>query len=231
MKDLIDRCGESFEKRASSPDERRKFLVDAGILNEEVVKLRIALIGSRQLEQKEEYFKDIKLCYNVCMRLAQLGVTFTSGLCELGMDGIAQKAYSQAVDLGLASESQFEVYVADQYNIRRSTLPRKHLAIIRNKDLIAETERIASEVHLACDKCNEWARGMHSRNCHQILGYDLQSPVDAVICWTPDGNIVGGTATALKLSMKAGIPIFNLDVSGKESVLNDIKNFLESRKD
>ena len=193
--------------------------------------MRIALIGSRQLEQKQEYFEDIKLCYNVCMRLAELGVIFTSGLCELGMDGIAQKAYSQAVDLGLAKESQFEVYVADQYNIRKSTLPRKHLAIVRNKDLISETERIASEVHPAWDRCNEWARGMHSRNCHQILGYDLQSPVDAVICWTPDGAVVGGTATALKLSMKAGIPIFNLGVSDKKSVLNDIKNFLESRKD
>ena len=32
--------------------------------------MRIALIGSRQLERKEEYFKDIKLCHNVCMRLA-----------------------------------------------------------------------------------------------------------------------------------------------------------------
>ena len=193
--------------------------------------MRIALIGSRQLEQKQEYFEDIKLCYNVCMMLAQLGITFTSGLCELGMDGIAQKAYSKAVDLGLAKESQFEVYVADQYNIRRSTLPRKHLAIVRNKDLISETERIASEVHPAWDRCNEWARGMHSRNCHQIFGYDLQSPVDAVICWTPDGAVVGGTATALKLSMKYDIPVFNLGVSDKESVLNDIKNFLESRKD
>ena len=193
--------------------------------------MRIALIGSRQLEQKQEYFEDIKLCYNVCMRLAQLGITFTSGLCEIGMDGIAQKAYSKAVDLGLAKESQFEVYVADQYNIRRSTLPRRHLATVRNKDLISETERIASEVHPAWDRCNEWARGMHSRNCHQILGYDLQSPVDAVICWTPDGAVVGGTATALKLSMKYDIPVFNLGVSDKESVLNDIKNFLESRKD
>ena len=193
--------------------------------------MRIALIGSRQLEQKQEYFEDIKLCYNVCMRLAVLGITFTSGLCELGMDGIAQKAYSKAVDLGLAKESQFEVYVADQYNIRRSTLPRKHLAIVRNKDLISETERIASEVHPAWDRCNEWARGMHSRNCHQILGYDLKSPVDAVICWTPDGAVVGGTATAIKLSMREGIPVFNLGVSDKKSVLNDIKNFLESRKD
>lgn len=193
--------------------------------------MRIALIGSRQLEQKQEYFEDIKLCYNVCMRLAQLGVTFTSGLCEIGMDGIAQKAYSKAVDLGLAKESQFEVYVADQYNIRRSTLPRRHLATVRNKDLISETERIASEVHPAWDRCNEWARGMHSRNCHQILGYDLQSPVDAVICWTPDGKIVGGTATAIRISMKYDIPVFNLGVSDKKSVLNDIKNFLESRKD
>ena len=193
--------------------------------------MRIALIGSRQLEQKQEYFEDIKLCYNVCMRLAELGVTFTSGLCELGMDGIAQKAYSKAVDLGLAKESQFEVYVADQYNIRKSTLPRKHLAIVRNKDLISETERIASEVHPAWDRCNEWARGMHSRNCHQILGYDLQSPVDAVICWTPDGKIKGGTATSIRFSMKYDIPVFNLGVPDKESVLNDIKNFLESRKD
>ena len=189
--------------------------------------MRIALIGSRQLEQKQEYFEDIKLCYNVCMRLAQLGITFTSGLCEIGMDGIAQKAYSKAVDLGLAKESQFEVYVADQYNIRRSTLPRRHLATVRNKDLISETERIASEVHPAWDRCNEWARGMHSRNCHQILGYDLQSPVDAVICWTPDGAVVGGTATALKLSMKYNIPVFNLGVKDKESVLQSIKKFLE----
>ena len=189
--------------------------------------MRIALIGSRQLEQKQEYFEDIKLCYNVCMRLAQLGITFTSGLCEIGMDGIAQKAYSKAVDLGLAKESQFEVYVADQYNIRRSTLPRRHLAIVRNKDLISETERIASEVHPAWDRCNEWARGMHSRNCHQILGYDLQSPVDAVICWTPDGAVVGGTATALKLSMKYNIPVFNLGTKDKESVLQSIKKFLE----
>jgi hypothetical protein len=192
--------------------------------------MRIALIGSRQLEQKQEYFEDIKLCYNVCMRLAQLGVTFTSGLCELGMDGIAQKAYSKAVDLGLASESQFEVYVADQHNIRRSTLPRKHLAIVRNKDLISETERIASEVHPAWDKCNDWARGMHSRNCHQILGYDLQSPVDAVICWTPNGAVVGGTRTALMIAMREGIPVFNLGVSDKKAVLNAIKIFLESSK-
>lgn len=191
--------------------------------------MRIALIGSRQLEQKEEYFKDIKLCHNVCMRLAQLGVTFTSGLCELGMDGIAQKAYSKAVDLGYANETQFEVYVADQYNIKKSNLPRKHLAIVRNKSLISETERIASEVHPAWDKCNEWARGMHSRNCHQILGYDLKSPVDAVICWTPNGKIQGGTSTSIRIAMKHNIPVFNLGRFDKDVVLQEIKAFLKDK--
>lgn len=191
--------------------------------------MRIALIGSRKLEQKEEYFEDVKLCHNVCMRLAQLGVTFTSGLCELGMDGIAQKAYSKAVDLGYANETQFEVYVADNYNIRKSTLPRKHLTIVRNKSLIAETERIASEVHPAWDKCNEWARGMHSRNCHQILGYDLKSPVDAVVCWTPNGNVQGGTATAICIAMKYNIPVFNLGRSDKDVVIQEIKSFLKDK--
>ena len=70
---------------------------------------------------------------------------------------------------------------------------------------------------------------MHSRNCHQILGYDLQSPVDAVICWTPNGNVVGGTSTALKLAMRAGIPIFNLGRTDKDAVLQEIKSFLKER--
>lgn len=189
--------------------------------------MRIALIGSRELEKNSKYFDDIKLCYKVCTRLAQLGVTFTSGLCELGMDGIAQKAYSNAVDRGEAKEDQFEVYVADQYNIRKSTLPRKHLAIVGNKELIAESERLASEVHPAWDKCNDWSKGMHSRNCHQILGYDLKSPVNAVICWTPNGDIRGGTRTAILLAQGANIPIFNLGIKDKQKVLSEIKEFLE----
>lgn len=98
-----------------------------------------------------------------------------------------------------------------------------------DKDLIKETEELAGSVHPAWDKCNEWAKGMHSRNCHQILGYNLDSPVDAVICWTPNGKVVGGTRTAIKLAMKYNIPVFNLGESDKEKVLNDIKEFLISK--
>ena len=188
--------------------------------------IRIALIGSRELEQKPEYQKDIKLCYKVCYRLAELGVTMTSGLCALGMDGIAQKAYSQAILDGKAVLEQMEVYVKDEYEIKRSPLPNKHVARVRNPELIQATLELASSVHPAWHRCNEWARGMHSRNCHQVLGYDLQSPVDAVITWTPNGNIQGGTSTALRLAIKNGIPVFNLGVYDKTMVLAAIKELL-----
>lgn len=190
--------------------------------------LRIALIGSRELERKPQYFEDIRTCFQVAYRLAELGITFTSGLCETGLDGIAQKAYSRALEHGKTSTDKFEVYVAEQKNITRSTLPNKHLAIVRNPNLIKETHKLCLEV-MGSDhwnRCNDWAKGMHSRNCHQIFGYDLKSPVDAVICWTPNGNVVGGTATALKLAMRAGIPIFNLGRPDQDKVLEEIRQFL-----
>ena len=38
--------------------------------------LRIALIGSRELERKPQYFEDIRTCFQVAYRLAELGITF-----------------------------------------------------------------------------------------------------------------------------------------------------------
>jgi hypothetical protein len=190
--------------------------------------LRIALIGSRELERQAQYKKDIPICYDVAYRLAELGIIFTSGLCTDGMDGIAQKAYSQAVLDGKANTSQFEVYVAEQKNINTSPLPNKHLAIIRNPKLIPETHKMCLKVmgEAHWKRCDAWARGMHSRNCHQIFGYDLKNPVDAVVTWTPNGNVVGGTATALKLAMDAGIPIFNLGRIDQDNVKMEIRQFL-----
>jgi len=52
---------------------------------------------------------------------------------------------------------------------------------------------------------------LHARNSYQILGKDSTSkPVDFIICWTPKGKIVGGTATAIKLAHDWGIPVYNL---------------------
>ena len=188
--------------------------------------MRIALIGSRELEKFTKYKNDIKLIENLYYRLAQLGITMTSGLCQLGPDGIAQKMYAKAISEGITTLEQMEVYIGDESDRKKSTLPLKEYAIIRNPNLIKKSEELAASVHPNWKACNAFARKMHSRNCHQILGYNLDNPVDAVITWTPNGNIQGGTATSLKLTLINQIPVFNLGLPNKQEVINEIRQFL-----
>jgi hypothetical protein len=57
--------------------------------------------------------------------------------------------------------------------------------------------------------CNAWARAAHARNSHQVLGEDLMQPVNFILCWTPGGAKVGGTATALSIAEEFNVPVFN----------------------
>lgn len=59
---------------------------------------------------------------------------------------------------------------------------------------------------------NRAAQLLHGRNSYQVLGYDLKTPAKMIVCWTPKGKVVGGTATALKIAMlpQYNIPIYNL---------------------
>lgn len=77
---------------------------------------------------------------------------------------------------------------------------------------------LAATVHPHWDGLTSGARSMHARNCYQVLGFNLDRPVEAVICWTPDGcegattrrPDTGGTATAIVLAERHGVPVFNL---------------------
>lgn len=73
--------------------------------------------------------------------------------------------------------------------------------------------------------CKGFARNAHARNCHQVLGADLLTPVKFVICWTPMGEVVGGTATALRIAQDHEIPILNLGTPGCDTDI--ISEFLE----
>lgn len=48
-----------------------------------------------------------------------------------------------------------------------------------------------------------------SRNSYQVLGRDLNTPVEFVLCWTREGKLKGGTAQALRIAKDKGIRIFN----------------------
>jgi len=69
---------------------------------------------------------------------------------------------------------------------------------------------MAKAYHPNWDACSRWARLFHARNCHQVLGQDLKTPTDFVLCWTPKGQWIGGTSQALRIADHWNIPIFNL---------------------
>jgi hypothetical protein len=69
---------------------------------------------------------------------------------------------------------------------------------------------LAKSVHPAPHRLSDAAARLHGRNCYQILGEDLETPSEFVICWTPNADAVGGTRTAIKLADKHKVPVFNL---------------------
>ncbi|MHB1201323.1 MAG: A1S_2505 family phage non-structural protein [Polaromonas sp.] len=77
---------------------------------------------------------------------------------------------------------------------------------------------VAKVVHPAFDRLADAAVRLISRNSHQILGQNLDAPVDFVVCWTPDGaeteaqrsQVSGGTGQAIALASRWNIPVFNL---------------------
>lgn len=58
-----------------------------------------------------------------------------------------------------------------------------------------------------------------ARDVYQVLGKDLQTPSDLVICWTEDGaselhqltRKTGGTAMALRVAFRYNIPVININ--------------------
>ena len=68
------------------------------VQNKNISNIRIAMIGSRNLEKVAAYSSQVGIYFDYCYQLAKAGVVMTSGLCLKGPDGLAQKAYAKAID-------------------------------------------------------------------------------------------------------------------------------------
>jgi hypothetical protein len=90
---------------------------------------------------------------------------------------------------------------------------------------------MASKHHPVWRSLNPFTQKLHARNCHQILGYNLDHPSRFVICWTEDGcesdntrtRKTGGTGMAISIASEYEIPIFNLRNDGR---YEDLLEFL-----
>ncbi len=75
---------------------------------------------------------------------------------------------------------------------------------------LAKLQPLAAAHHDAWERCSPRVRKLHARNVAVIGGAGVTEPVSAVVCWTEDGRVEGGTGLAIRLAQAAGIPVFNL---------------------
>lgn len=74
----------------------------------------------------------------------------------------------------------------------------------------ATAYKMASQFHPAWDKLNYGAQKLMARNTYQVLGKDLKSPSEFIVCWTKGGKEIGGTAQAIRIAKHYEIKVYNL---------------------
>lgn len=70
--------------------------------------------------------------------------------------------------------------------------------------------REAAIHHPYWDNLSQGTKKLMLRNLAVILGSNLNEPAEFVICWTPKGEAVGGTAHGIRIAEAHNIPVFNL---------------------
>lgn len=145
-------------------------------------------VGSRKTPQDI-----LRLMEKMGKRFAELGYILRSG----GANG-ADSAFERGCDMG---GGQKQIFLPWQgFNNSRSEY------FVVGSDAIEMAERY----HAAPWALNHTTRLFHGRNCYQVLGPELAEPSSFIVCWTEDGEPVGGTATAIRIGLDRDIPVFNL---------------------
>lgn len=69
---------------------------------------------------------------------------------------------------------------------------------------------IAKRYHPVFDTLSSGAKKLMARNVYQVLGYDLKTPSEFILCWTKNGKLKGGTSQAIRIANDYGINVINL---------------------
>lgn len=157
-------------------------------------------VGSRKTPEPV-----IQVMRRLARRLAARGFVLRSG----GAGGA-----DQAFEVG-AEGANKEIYLPwPGFNGNQSPL--------FNLDNEEAAAAIAATTHPAWSRLKPSVQKLHTRNVYQVLGQNLSSPAQFVVCWTPDGAqteqersvATGGTGTAIALANRRGVPVVNLARDG-----------------
>jgi len=79
---------------------------------------------------------------------------------------------------------------------------------------------MAEKFHPYWHNLSQGARKLQARNNYQVLGWDLNTPSEFIICWTKKGKGQGGAGQAIRIAKAYNIPVFD---AGRFDSINEIK--------
>jgi len=108
------------------------------------------------------------------------------------------------------ADSAFEMGVLSCYN-KEIYLPWKGFngSSSPHHEISEAALEMAAKYHPRWNALKPAGRKFMARNCYQVLGFNLDTPVEFIVCWTPDGRVTGGTGQALRIAADLNIPVFN----------------------
>jgi len=111
---------------------------------------------------------------------------------------IHQKGYVLVSGGARGCDEEFEAF-----------FPEHRKIILRARDATQKAIKMAEDFHPAWHQCNSYARALLGRNAMIIMGEDLKTPADFVLCYCANEER-GGTALSLNIARFYKIPVFNL---------------------
>lgn len=111
-------------------------------------------------------------------------------------------------------------YGADQA-FEKGIRNEDHKIIWKADDCTKFAKEYAKKYHPAWKNCSDYAKKLLGRNAMIILGEDLTTPVEFVICWT-ESETHGGTALGVRIAREHKIPIYNVAQDGLDKLYEDV---------
>lgn len=167
-------------------------------------------IGSRNLPENVE-----KVFISLGKFFGSKGIALRSG----GASG-ADQAFERGCDM---SDGRKEIYLP-WYRFEDS-----------NSKLIVSNPKafeIGEKYHPYWHNLKQGARKLQARNSHQVLGLDLETPCDFIMCYTKNGKGSGGTGQALRIAKDYNIPVFDAGLYENDikQLKLEINKFIKSLK-
>ena len=88
----------------------------------------------------------------------------------------------------------------------------------------------AAAHHPAWQRCAPKVRDLHARNVAILMGADMREPVNAMVCWTENGRVQGGTGMAIRLARHYRIPVLNLAALDAREAMDRLDGIAQSRE-